>query len=134
MNQALMVVATKSYSLLFDLYPRIHVNRTLMIAATPATRLCLPGELARITAELAGDSTGNAAVLAGRAGSCRGQARRAIRFGFGHKICTAHILASLSTDSNAVTSINSPSSPRQLPLARQTDHSLVKGLTSAMGC
>ncbi|KAG5414585.1 hypothetical protein IGI04_002152, partial [Brassica rapa subsp. trilocularis] len=34
MNQALMVVATKSCSHLFDLYPRIHVNRTLMIAAT----------------------------------------------------------------------------------------------------
>ena len=34
MNQALMVVATKSCSLLFDLYPRIHMNRTLMIAAS----------------------------------------------------------------------------------------------------
>ena len=34
MNQALMVVATKSCSLLFDLYPRIHMNRTLMIVAT----------------------------------------------------------------------------------------------------
>ncbi|KAG2271657.1 hypothetical protein Bca52824_066212 [Brassica carinata] len=40
-----------------------------------------PGELARVTAELAGDSTGNTAVLAGRAGSCRGRARRAICFG-----------------------------------------------------
>ncbi|KAF3565559.1 hypothetical protein DY000_02013846 [Brassica cretica] len=39
------------------------------------------GELARVMAELAGDSTGNTAVLAGRAGSCRGRARRAIRFG-----------------------------------------------------
>ncbi|KAH0893239.1 hypothetical protein HID58_055668 [Brassica napus] len=51
---------------------------------SPATRLatgpCSPGELARITAELAGDSTGNAAVLAGRAGPCRGRARRAINF------------------------------------------------------
>ncbi|KAF2545617.1 hypothetical protein F2Q70_00022378 [Brassica cretica] len=44
----------------------------------------------------------------------------------GHKICSAHILASLSIDTNAVSSIDSPSSPRQLPLARQTDHSLVK--------
>ncbi|KAG5374390.1 hypothetical protein IGI04_042307, partial [Brassica rapa subsp. trilocularis] len=34
MNQALVVVATKSCSLLFDLYLRIHMNRTLMIAAT----------------------------------------------------------------------------------------------------
>ncbi|KAF3555451.1 hypothetical protein F2Q69_00012225 [Brassica cretica] len=40
-----------------------------------------------------------------------------------HKICSANILASPSTDTNAVTSIDSPSSPRQLPLARQTDHS-----------
>ncbi|WZZ33720.1 hypothetical protein YC2023_017121 [Brassica napus] len=44
----------------------------------------------------------------------------------GHKICSAHILASLSTDTNSVMSIDSPSSPRQLPLARQTDHSSVK--------
>ncbi|KAF3585224.1 hypothetical protein F2Q69_00029432 [Brassica cretica] len=42
---------------------------------------CSPGELARVTAELAGDSTGNTAVLAGLAGSCRGRARRAIYFG-----------------------------------------------------
>ncbi|KAG2282007.1 hypothetical protein Bca52824_053227 [Brassica carinata] len=47
----------------------------------PATQPCSPGELARVTAELAGDSTGNTAVLARRAGSCRGRARRAIRFG-----------------------------------------------------
>ena len=39
MNQALMVVATKSCSLLFDLYPRIHMNRTLMIAATKSRSL-----------------------------------------------------------------------------------------------
>ncbi|KAH0904059.1 hypothetical protein HID58_043562, partial [Brassica napus] len=32
------------------------------------SRPCSPGELARVTAELAGDSTGNTAVLAGRAG------------------------------------------------------------------
>ncbi|WZZ49656.1 hypothetical protein YC2023_049763 [Brassica napus] len=39
---------------------------------------------------------------------------------------SAHILASLSTDVKGTTSIDSPSSPRQLPLARQTDYSLVK--------
>ncbi|KAF3599313.1 hypothetical protein F2Q69_00036207 [Brassica cretica] len=38
----------------------------------------------------------------------------------------AHILASLSIDTNAATSIDSPSSPRQLTLARQTDNSSVK--------
>ncbi|KAF3537640.1 hypothetical protein F2Q69_00022015 [Brassica cretica] len=53
----------------------------------------------------------------------------------GHKICSAHILASLSTDTNAVTSIDSPLSPRQLPLVRQTDHSSVeRAITSATGC
>uniref|UniRef100_A0A0D3CFQ8 Ubiquitin-like protease family profile domain-containing protein n=1 Tax=Brassica oleracea var. oleracea TaxID=109376 RepID=A0A0D3CFQ8_BRAOL len=48
-------------------------------------------------------------------------------FGFwasnGLEICLAHVLASLSIDTNAFLSIDSPSSPRQLPLARQTDHS-----------
>ncbi|KAH0903438.1 hypothetical protein HID58_042941 [Brassica napus] len=39
---------------------------------------CSPGELARVTAELAGESTGNRVVLAGRAGSCRGRARRRV--------------------------------------------------------
>ncbi|KAF2532313.1 hypothetical protein F2Q70_00029851 [Brassica cretica] len=37
--------------------------------------------------------------------------------------CLSHVLASLLIDTNAVLSIDSPSSPRQLPLARQTDHS-----------
>ncbi|KAF2555968.1 hypothetical protein F2Q68_00016829 [Brassica cretica] len=41
----------------------------------------------------------------------------------GHKLHSAHILTSLSIDTNSVLSIDSPSSPRQLPLARQTDHS-----------
>ncbi|KAH0859138.1 hypothetical protein HID58_087399, partial [Brassica napus] len=50
-------------------WPSSPVSRT-------ATRPCLPGELARVTAELAGDSTGNTAVLAGRAGPCHGRARR----------------------------------------------------------
>ena len=44
----------------------------------------------------------------------------------GHKICSAHILASLSIDRKGAPSIDSPSSPRKLPLARQTDHSRVK--------
>ncbi|KAH0884935.1 hypothetical protein HID58_061031 [Brassica napus] len=38
-------------------------------ASRPATRPCSPGELDRVTAELAGDSTGNTAMLAGQAGS-----------------------------------------------------------------
>ncbi|KAF3565511.1 hypothetical protein DY000_02016263 [Brassica cretica] len=45
-------------------------------ASRPATRPCSPGELARVTAELAGDSTSNAAVLAGRAGPCHCRAHR----------------------------------------------------------
>ncbi|WZZ61467.1 hypothetical protein YC2023_061574 [Brassica napus] len=44
----------------------------------------------------------------------------------GHKIRSAHILGSPSTDTNDVSSIDGPSSPRQFPLARQTDHSSVK--------
>ncbi|KAF2578369.1 hypothetical protein F2Q68_00005104 [Brassica cretica] len=55
-------------------------------------------------------------------------------FTSGHKICSAHILASLSTDTNAVISIDSPSSPRQLPLARQIDHFSKTGITSATVC
>ena len=43
-------------------------------ASRPATLSCSLGELARVTAELAGESTSNTAVLAGRAGSCRGRA------------------------------------------------------------
>ncbi|KAH0884146.1 hypothetical protein HID58_060242 [Brassica napus] len=68
------------------------VSRLCLPATRPATRPCSLGELARVatelagrfvsalarvTAELAGDSTSNTAVLAGRAGSCRGRARRA---------------------------------------------------------
>ncbi|KAF3536319.1 hypothetical protein F2Q69_00022556 [Brassica cretica] len=44
----------------------------------------------------------------------------------GHKICSAHILASPSTDAKAVSSIDGPSSPRQVPLSRQTDYFSVK--------
>ncbi|KAF3556346.1 hypothetical protein F2Q69_00012927 [Brassica cretica] len=36
------------------------------------------GELIRATAELAGEPTGNTVVLAGRAGSCHGRARRRV--------------------------------------------------------
>ncbi|KAF3596818.1 hypothetical protein DY000_02022518 [Brassica cretica] len=43
-----------------------------------------------------------------------------------NKICSAHILGSTSIDTNAISSIDSPSSRRWLPLARQTDHSSVK--------
>ncbi|KAH0884934.1 hypothetical protein HID58_061030 [Brassica napus] len=50
-------------------------------ASRPATRPCSPGELARVTAELAGESTGNTAVLAERVGPCHGRAGRVIRFG-----------------------------------------------------
>ncbi|KAH0899297.1 hypothetical protein HID58_048865 [Brassica napus] len=53
------------------------VSRLSSPASRPATRSCSPGGLACVTAELAGESTGNTAVLAGRAGSCRGRARRA---------------------------------------------------------
>ncbi|KAF2615705.1 hypothetical protein F2Q70_00013367 [Brassica cretica] len=37
-----------------------------------------PGELIRATVELAGESTDNTVVLAGRAGSCHGRARRRV--------------------------------------------------------
>ncbi|KAH0862225.1 hypothetical protein HID58_079436 [Brassica napus] len=53
-------------------------------ASRPATRPCSPGELARVTAELAEESTGNTAVLAGRAGSCRGRARQRVDWQHGH--------------------------------------------------
>ncbi|KAH0862101.1 hypothetical protein HID58_079312 [Brassica napus] len=55
------------------------VSRPSSLASRPATRPCSPAELACVTAELAGDSTSNTAVLAGRACSCRGRVRRAIR-------------------------------------------------------
>ncbi|KAF3499119.1 hypothetical protein F2Q69_00042925 [Brassica cretica] len=46
-------------------------------ASCLVSRRCSPGELACVMAELVGDSTGNTAMLAGRAGSCRGRACRA---------------------------------------------------------
>ncbi|KAH0884026.1 hypothetical protein HID58_060122 [Brassica napus] len=54
------------------------VSRPSSPASRLATRLCSPGELARVTAELAGESTGNTAVLVGRTGSCRGRVRRRV--------------------------------------------------------
>uniref|UniRef100_M4F1C9 Intermembrane lipid transfer protein VPS13-like C-terminal domain-containing protein n=1 Tax=Brassica campestris TaxID=3711 RepID=M4F1C9_BRACM len=47
------------------------------------------------------------------------------KFLVGLEICLVHVLASPSIDGKGAPSINSPSSPRQLPLARQADHSLV---------
>ncbi|KAH0867589.1 hypothetical protein HID58_074611, partial [Brassica napus] len=58
------------------------VSRPSSPASRPLTRSCSPGELARVAAELAGELTANTVVLAGRAGSCHGRARRAIRFGY----------------------------------------------------
>ncbi|KAH0899379.1 hypothetical protein HID58_048947 [Brassica napus] len=60
------------------------VSRPSSPASRPATRLCSPGEMARVAAELAGESTGNTVVLAGRAGSCRGRARRRVDRQHGH--------------------------------------------------
>ncbi|KAH0867579.1 hypothetical protein HID58_074601 [Brassica napus] len=54
------------------------VSRPSSPVSRPATRSCSPGEVARVAAELAVESTGNTVVLAGRAGSCHGRARRAI--------------------------------------------------------
>ncbi|KAF3562567.1 hypothetical protein DY000_02015633 [Brassica cretica] len=58
------------------------VSRPSSPMSRPATRSFSPGELARVAAELAGESTGNTVVLAGRAGSCHGRARRAIHFDY----------------------------------------------------
>nr|VDD54061.1 unnamed protein product [Brassica oleracea] len=52
------------------------MSRPSSPVSRPATRPCSPGELARVAAELAGESTGNTAVLAGRAGPCHGRSRR----------------------------------------------------------
>ncbi|KAH0880519.1 hypothetical protein HID58_067913 [Brassica napus] len=56
------------------------VSRLSSPASRPKMRSWSSGELARVTTKLAGDSTGNTAVLAGQAGSCHGRARRAIRY------------------------------------------------------
>ncbi|KAH0859551.1 hypothetical protein HID58_087812 [Brassica napus] len=48
------------------------VSRPSSPVSRPVSRPCSPGELARVTVELAGESTGDTAVLAGRAGLCRG--------------------------------------------------------------
>ncbi|KAF3582992.1 hypothetical protein DY000_02031742 [Brassica cretica] len=55
------------------------VSRPSSPASRPATRPCSPGELARVAAQLAGESTGNTVVLVGQASSCHGRARRAIQ-------------------------------------------------------
>uniref|UniRef100_A0A0D3CQS4 Uncharacterized protein n=1 Tax=Brassica oleracea var. oleracea TaxID=109376 RepID=A0A0D3CQS4_BRAOL len=52
------------------------VSRPSSPASRPSTRPCSPGEQARVAAELAGESTGTTAVLAGLAGPCHGRARR----------------------------------------------------------
>ncbi|KAF3602098.1 hypothetical protein F2Q69_00036368 [Brassica cretica] len=69
---ALDVVSLVSYTWL--------VSRPSSPVGRPATWSCSSGELARVAAELAGGPTGNTVVLARRAGSCRGRARRAINF------------------------------------------------------
>ncbi|KAF3579798.1 hypothetical protein DY000_02031014 [Brassica cretica] len=48
------------------------LSRPSSPASRPATRSCSPGDLARVAAEFAGESTGNTVVLAGRAGLCHG--------------------------------------------------------------
>ncbi|KAH0884225.1 hypothetical protein HID58_060321 [Brassica napus] len=53
-------------------------GRARRAASSTVARMCSPGELAHVMAELAGESTGNTVVLAGRAGSCRGRARRRV--------------------------------------------------------
>ncbi|KAF3526335.1 hypothetical protein F2Q69_00047852 [Brassica cretica] len=60
---------------------KLVVSRPSSPVSRPATRPCSPEEQARVTADLAGNSNGNTAVLTRRAGSCRGRARQAIRFG-----------------------------------------------------
>ncbi|KAH0858943.1 hypothetical protein HID58_087204 [Brassica napus] len=54
------------------------VSRPSSPASRLATRLCSPGELARVAADLAGKSTGDTVELAGRVGSCRGRAHRQV--------------------------------------------------------
>ncbi|KAH0883911.1 LOW QUALITY PROTEIN: hypothetical protein HID58_060007, partial [Brassica napus] len=54
------------------------VSRPSSPVSRPATRSCSPGELACVTAELAGEPIGNTVVLAGRAGSGHGRARRRV--------------------------------------------------------
>ncbi|KAH0879083.1 hypothetical protein HID58_066477 [Brassica napus] len=62
------------------------MSRPSSPASRPATWSCSPGELARVAAELADESTGNTVVLAGRAGSCHGRSRRAIQNVFKKRI------------------------------------------------
>ncbi|KAH0858382.1 hypothetical protein HID58_086643, partial [Brassica napus] len=76
------------------------VSRPSPPASRPATQSCSPGDLARVAAELAGESTGNTVVLTGRAGSCHGRARRKMssRKGSSKRNSSSH---SSSDDSSA---------------------------------
>uniref|UniRef100_A0A0D3DKL5 Uncharacterized protein n=1 Tax=Brassica oleracea var. oleracea TaxID=109376 RepID=A0A0D3DKL5_BRAOL len=71
----------------------------------PVTQSCSPGELARVTAELAGESTGDTVVLVRRDGSCRSRARRRVdrRHGRAHR---------------AIWLVLPPSSPASRPATR----------------
>ncbi|KAH0898388.1 hypothetical protein HID58_047956, partial [Brassica napus] len=52
------------------------LSRSSSPASRPAMRSCSPGELALVKVKFAGESTGNEAVLAGRAGPCHCRVRR----------------------------------------------------------
>ncbi|KAF3488246.1 hypothetical protein F2Q69_00052827 [Brassica cretica] len=64
-----------------------------------------PGELIRATVELAGESTGNTVVLAGRAGSCHSRAHRRADWQHGHARRASWLMSR-------------PSSPASLPTTR----------------
>ncbi|KAF3511946.1 hypothetical protein F2Q69_00007737 [Brassica cretica] len=74
-----------------------------------------PSELARVTAELAGESTGNTAVLTGRAGSCRGRARRA---GSCHGRACRRVDRQHGCTHRASWLVSRPSSPASRPATR----------------
>ncbi|KAF3525690.1 hypothetical protein F2Q69_00047002 [Brassica cretica] len=61
---------------MIELPGELAVSRPSSPVSRLPTRPCSPGELARVVAELAGESTGNTTVLARRAGPCHGRARR----------------------------------------------------------
>ncbi|KAH0873890.1 hypothetical protein HID58_071252 [Brassica napus] len=75
-----------------------------------------PGELDRVAAELAGMSTGNTAVLAGRAGSCRGRARR--RVDWQHSRARRQIDRQHGRARRASWLVSRPSSPASRPATR----------------
>ncbi|KAH0868011.1 hypothetical protein HID58_075033 [Brassica napus] len=88
------------------------VARSSSPASRPATRLCSPGELARVTAELAGESTGNTAVLAGRAGSCCGRAHRRVDWQLGRALRASRPVSRLSLPATRLAT--RPCSPGEL--------------------